>query len=99
MTAKGFLRGHEIYWDGEQYRYVDSDSPTVGNRRACGYCGLPDTPEGHDPCIGELPGVMNACCGHGRTCEAYIQYRGGDCVRGRDALDEMTALDQEMGRQ
>jgi hypothetical protein len=30
------------------------------------------TENGHDPCIGELSGVMNACCGHGETDMAYI---------------------------
>jgi hypothetical protein len=46
--------------------------------RQCGHCGLRAGANEHDPCISELPGeVMNACCGHGRTEEAYIQYHQG----------------------
>lgn len=40
----------------------------------CLHCGLNRTPEGHDGCIGTLENVMNACCGHGRPKEAYIQF-------------------------
>jgi len=32
----------------------------------CKHCGLNRTEQGHDGCIGELTGVMNACCGHGQ---------------------------------
>lgn len=34
--------------------------------RTCDYCGLP-CGDGPDPCLGELPGVISACCGHGVT--------------------------------
>jgi hypothetical protein len=27
-----------------------------------------------DPCIGYLPGVYNACCGHGNPAEAYLTF-------------------------
>jgi ribosomal protein L37AE/L43A len=41
----------------------------------CGHCKKSKTPEGHDGCLGTLPGdVMNACCGHGEKVGAYIQY-------------------------
>lgn len=29
-----------------------------------------------DPCLGVIPGVSNACCGHGKNEAAYI-YLGG----------------------
>ena len=41
--------------------------------RPCGHCGRVQTEEGHDGCLGTLPGVKNACCGHGIEEEAYIQ--------------------------
>lgn len=53
-----------------------SDSPD----QRCGFCGLAKTPEGHDGCLGTLPGVMNACCGHGRPHEAYIQFEDGSRI-------------------
>ena len=30
-------------------------------------------PDGHDACLGEIPGAAAACCGHGVT-EDYILY-------------------------
>lgn len=82
------LRGHPIYHDGRQWRFADDDSPTVDTwrERPCGHCGLPNTPTGHDGCLGELPGVVNACCGHGCEDEAYIQFADGRELRGRDVL-------------
>lgn len=78
-----------MYVDDEgEYHYTDTDELTAETwrDRACGHCGLRRTPEGHDGCIGTLPGVVNACCGHGVAEEAYVQYEGGDLVRGHQAL-------------
>jgi len=73
MSASGFLRGHAMHYDGERWRYDDTGEPTEGSPRPCGYCNLPDREDGHDACLGELPGVDNACCGHGRPGDAYVQ--------------------------
>ena len=42
--------------------------------KSCGYCGKDNTPEGHDGCLGTLPGLMNACCGHGIESGTYVQF-------------------------
>lgn len=34
--------------------------------RICGHCERP-CGDGPDPCLGHLPGVISACCGHGVT--------------------------------
>ena len=52
----------------------------------CGKCNKSVTKEGHDACLGTLPGVMNACCGHGKKQEAYIQFLDGFAIRGKDAI-------------
>jgi len=84
--SKSFkYKGYKIEFndDGD---YVYSDSKKLISNdvwRACGHCGLEPTKEDHDGCLGELPGLMNACCGHGLTSSAYIQYPSGQCVRGR----------------
>ena len=52
----------------------------------CDYCGKYRTIEGHDSCLGELIGVANACCGHGKNNEAYIQFLDGTAIRGEDAI-------------
>src|SRR5690554_4854367 len=97
MTATSTLRGHDIYWDGAQWRFCDTRAPTATTHRErpCGQCGRHDTPEGHDGCLGTLPGVMNACCGHGRTREAYVQYPDGSTVRGTKALAAIEASEQQ----
>jgi len=38
-----------------------------------------------DECLGMLPGVANACCGHGDVREAYVQFLDGSVIRGYDA--------------
>lgn len=84
------LRGHTIWLDaagGWIWRYADNDEPTAGNDRPCGKCHEPRTAEGHDPCLGVLDGVVNACCGHGHIDEAYVQFVGGRRLAGQDALD------------
>lgn len=70
------LRGYEIEEVNGVWIYSDNKKPTKENwqKRPCGYCGLDFTKEGHDGCLGELPNVMNACCGHGEKSDAYIQW-------------------------
>lgn len=90
----GYLRGHPIYWDfvDEQWRFSDTDEPTLDNwqERPCAHCrkvfrgsdaGDPD------PCLGMLPGVSNACCGHGVPGEAYVQFENGVVIRGFDKVE------------
>lgn len=49
----------------------------------CAQCGATEpTAEGHDPCIANLPGVANACCGHGQG-EGYVMFEDGRVLRGR----------------
>jgi len=40
----------------------------------CNHCGLKRGIDGYDPCIGELKGAKNACCGHGNVNSAYVQF-------------------------
>ena len=56
--------------------WLHADEDEFGDRDItkdrCRVCGDLRTPELHDPCIARLPGVMQACCGHGRAGRAYI---------------------------
>lgn len=74
----GFSRllGHEIAWhvDRQEFVYTDDLSPAGGPGEApprpCVLCLHPPAwcePCGnwHDPCVGHIPGVVSACCGHG----------------------------------
>ena len=86
------LRGHEIVFENDAWLYKDTKEPTVNNERACGECGKCNTIEGHDGCLGELPNVMNACCGHGIIDDAYIQNWDTNCLRGTEALTKIEIM-------
>lgn len=55
----------------------------------CAHCHLTITPGEPDPCLGRLPGVRNACCGHGG--DGYIQFDNGATIRfPRLEIDNLT---------
>lgn len=66
---KGVIRGHPVRYDGSVWRHADDGSLAPfwsgGNERPCPKCGLIAEPNGPDPCIGIVPGLVSACCGHG----------------------------------
>ena len=92
MSGTSYLRGHPIFFKDSEWFYAGSNTPTIGNERDCGHCGSENSEEGHDGCLGKLPGVMNACCGHGVTDEAYVQFSPENCLRGEDAINEINRL-------
>lgn len=53
-------------------------------KRLCGACGVacPLGEGEYDPCLGVLPGVDNACCGHGVRDESYVRFTTGVVLRG-----------------
>ena len=86
MTAKSFYRGHKIEAIDIIWVYSDTKQRVELNPdRCCGYCKLKNTIDGHDGCLGELKGLMNACCGHGEIKEAYVQFLDGYSVHGKNA--------------
>lgn len=93
MDFKGLLvkageqlfRGHQVHFDKDgECRFSDTGQRTAETwkERPCGHCGLMQTAEGHDPCLGTLPGVINACCGHGNRSESFVMFEGGATLRG-----------------
>jgi hypothetical protein len=92
MLNENRLRGHTIVCVNGEWLYKDTMTPTVGNERSCGHCGMENTNKGHDGCLGTVPEAMNACCGHGQIDEAYIQYFNGDIIRGDAALTEFEKI-------
>lgn len=84
---KHHLRGHKIELREGEWVYSDTKEFTIETweKRPCGSCGLHNTEEGHDGCLGTLIGTMNACCGHGNSKEAYIQFLDGKSVHGEEA--------------
>jgi hypothetical protein len=93
MTVRSTWRGHTIVFKGGAWWFEDTDEPVLGDKRGdCGHCNGHRTIEGHDWCLGTLPGVMNACCGHGELGEAYVQMPDGTITQGQDALDLIDEL-------
>ena len=78
--------GHTIYFSGKDMnnnRYLPRDEKgrfISEWKLKCPMCKRPVTKKDHDPCIANLPGVKNACCGHGG--EGYIQFENGITIRG-----------------
>lgn len=73
-----YFYGYPTYWDetAQLWRYSDNDEPAVHpSNRPCPKCSELPTPEGHDACLGEIPGVCGACCGHG----VEMGYIAWDC--------------------
>jgi len=92
MTATEWLgggrsnsRGHDVIYDevSEQWVYED-DLSSASYERPCIRCGKMPTADGHDACIANLPGVINACCGHGID-EPYVMFKDKTVLRGEKA--------------
>ena len=99
MTVRAKHRGHDIIYT-TQWVYADNQSPVSGDpERTCGYCNKDQTPEGHDGCLGTLPNVMNACCGHGEPDLAYVQFWNGSCIRGEHAVEYQQEVINERNHQ
>jgi hypothetical protein len=89
LGARGALNGNPLRFDEESWRWLyESDLvPTESVPiRPCPRCGQPPTSDGHDACLGTLMGVTNACCGHGNTDFAYVDFESGVSLRGEGAV-------------
>ena len=99
--GRSTLRGWPIIWlenvpntfgtEGKWvYEDTGEDIPANGGKfRPCKKCGrlfegsnIGDA----DPCLGELPGVDNACCGHGDSSKSYIRFINGVVIEGFDTI-------------
>jgi len=67
-------------------------------KRPCAKCGLKRPPSGHDPCIENLPGVGQACCGHGVE-EGYIYFLNGTILRGKFEIESVAETDKRLDRE
>ena len=91
IVEYGYFRGHPVVClaGEDRERYADDLTPTVDEEgksveRPCVQCGRLAAPDGPDPCLGMLPGVRAACCGHG-VDEPYVLVHSP--IRGQQALD------------
>lgn len=66
-------RGWKIYFDGNIWRYVDTNQ-ALDEDRPCKKCGKRPMVDGTDACLGYIDGAVSACCGHGIE-EPYIIWK------------------------
>jgi len=74
-----------IYMDG-QWVYEDTREH-FDDSRPCKRCGRFPTMEGYDACLGYIPGIVSACCGHGVT-EPYSIKERKDGKTSKDRLEK-----------
>jgi len=60
-----YSRGHLCEYIENKWIYSDNKMPISSEIRPCKRCGKMPTTEGYDACLGYLPGITSACCGHG----------------------------------
>lgn len=78
--ASTYKNGHKIKYNETDDKWYYADGQIADKFRKCPRCEcLPDK-NGHDACFNNLPGVQNACCGHGVE-DAYIQFNDGTEIR------------------
>jgi hypothetical protein len=94
--------GVTVLWDfGRPYHRHDNDDRWVWSETGepykspcrkvrCPVCNKCRTRAGHDPCIPNLPGVVNACCGHGKSSGGYIEFVDGRLIRFHTTTIEQT---------
>lgn len=77
--------GEEVYEGYWVFEDTGERLPATGGKvRPCKKCGkVFPLGEGEvDPCLGVLPGVDNACCGHGISKASYIRFTNGMIIQG-----------------
>jgi len=85
MVVTARIGGHKVFWNEglKEYRYQDGGQLVgKGVLRDCKKCGKPMKWRDPDPCLGVLPGVAYACCGHGAE-QGYIYFHSGVVIRGK----------------
>jgi len=75
------MNGNKVKYIHGVWVYEDNIPVKDNPIPPCPRCGKVPSLEGHDACIANLPGVKNACCGHG-VHRGYIQFIDGRIIRG-----------------
>lgn len=91
---KSKCRGNDTILKNGEWYYDGTDELVSENYKTkpCGNCGKEYTKDGHDGCLGNLIGIMNACCGHGNIDESYVQFWDGEVISGEDATFILNVL-------
>jgi hypothetical protein len=99
ITAITYLYGREIYYIGNEWCWAEDMTPIGMPWRVCPHCGkypLEDHEDPPDPCMGWVPGIRYACCGHGNIEEAYVLLESDELYSGYDAILIIEHLRREL---
>ncbi len=92
MTVRSNFGGHPVSLVDDDWQYEDGTSATHADSiKPCKKCRKRNggyNNEDPDPCLGRLPGVKFACCGHGNREDAYILFDNGLVVQGFDKIKQ-----------
>ena len=89
VIVTGYNRGHKYVYNFD-YEHIKSNlngKELNITEMPCVRCGKMPSKEGHDQCLGRLPGVLAACCGHGVE-EGYILFENGIIIRGNLVIEK-----------
>jgi len=98
--ARSYFRGHPIIWKDDSWVYEDTGEKAgfgceVQPCKKCGKIFKGSNIGEPDPCLGNLPGVDNACCGHGVREHSYIRFFNGVVIRGFEVETPNQPLDSD----
>jgi len=94
VAARSDVRGHEIVFGGSctdtrAWRWADTGELVTDDDRPCAHCGRAPIEAGGvigvDGCLGVLPGVASACCGHGDASHTFVLFTDGSGLEGERA--------------
>ncbi|WP_413862021.1 hypothetical protein [Methanobrevibacter sp. UBA417] len=77
--TKSTTHGYGIEYNGIKWVYSDTKED-ITDIRPCRYCSKMQTKEGYDGCLGYIPGVRSACCGHGIE-NPYVVTNDGEYIQ------------------
>jgi len=92
-----YTNGNKIVFKNNQWIYEDIKDSMFNNVKPCKQCNKKPAIEGYDNCLGKLPLVTNACCGHGLNKNAYVQF-GKIFIRGKQAIIIQKILKNKGGK-
>ena len=72
----GYSLGYQIEYLNNQWVYSDTKESIIDNIRPCKYCGHYPIIHRYDYCLGKLPNVTSACCGHNIE-KSYVVFNDG----------------------
>jgi len=92
--TRSYFRGHRTIFVNGEWLYEDTKTKAGfdGEVRSCKKCGAKFEGSNNgdpDPCLGVLPGVDNACCGHGVPEMAYIRFKNGVTITGFTKIERV----------